>query len=106
MVGILAAALLVLVLAGLVAWAMSVPQTSVTGPAGWRLPPRERAHAIGYVEDRAQRHRGVEIDDVHASVVPAQIAEQCLHIGVGVPRSARMTGPRGRRRCRGAAPPR
>ena len=43
MVGILAAALLILVLAGLVAWAMSVPQTSVTGPAGWRLPPRERA---------------------------------------------------------------
>ncbi|KGH46276.1 hypothetical protein IN07_12890 [Modestobacter caceresii] len=43
MVGILAAALLVLVLAGLVAWAMSVPQTSVTGPAGRRLPPRERA---------------------------------------------------------------
>ncbi|GAA4746255.1 hypothetical protein GCM10023328_30550 [Modestobacter marinus] len=43
MVGILAAALLVLVLAGLVAWAMSVPQTSVTGPAGRWLPPRERA---------------------------------------------------------------
>jgi len=41
MVGILAAALLLLLLAGIVAWAVSVPQPRPA--AGRALPPRERA---------------------------------------------------------------
>ena len=43
MVGVLTAALMVVLLAVLVGWAMSVPQPQPRAAAGRRLPPRDRA---------------------------------------------------------------